>query len=529
MPLAALLFVLIGTRTGSAAEDPQSLPVSAAVKSLTTPRAASMPAEDVMEMARAEPPAATLPDERLPQYQMRYQRRELLSHRENEQGEIRFLLTLPAATGEASRPLLVRVVVRIDQEPFSVRRRERINSLLASLDAPTELGGEVEAKAPAPTDTDGDDDKGVVEVSDAEASDSSEQDATPMPQIAAYQLASESDEFVRRYASAIGEEISPEEADFLLSHWTDGPTLLLLHPYFQSFRANQRPVYQILDRDRDGRVSDQELSAAVASFQKCDTNRDDIVDALEIVKSAKALGSDDAAAAPASPLLLLLADLQQVAQDDSALFAAVKMFDTDQNGQIDASEIDLLENQSPDIDLIVEFDTGDSQKSKLTVVSTSPELKAAVAKPSFTDGVDVKVGDTTINFSAVQDSATDQVSLGAVVDGYPLLPVLDPNDDGRFTIRELRTLDQRLRQFDTDGDRKLSPQEATVADPRLYRTRGDRASRAGWPSPSETDGSTPIGLGTGMVCPHGSKCRQRSDPRRVPGYRRTIRLLGCGP
>ena len=33
---------------------------------------------------------------------------------------------------------------------------------------------------------------------------------------------------------------------------------------------------------------------------------------------------------------------------------------------------------------------------------------------------------------------SDQISIGAVNDGYPMLPDLDPNDDGRLTVRELR-------------------------------------------------------------------------------------------
>jgi Ca2+-binding EF-hand superfamily protein len=52
-----------------------------------------------------------------------------------------------------------------------------------------------------------------------------------------------------------------------------------------------------------------------------------------------------------------------------------------------------------------------------------------------------------------------QVSLGAVVDGYPLLSGLDPNDDGRFTIRELRRLEERLRSFDRNADGQLTLSE----------------------------------------------------------------------
>jgi Ca2+-binding EF-hand superfamily protein len=61
--------------------------------------------------------------------------------------------------------------------------------------------------------------------------------------------------------------------------------------------------------------------------------------------------------------------------------------------------------------------------------------------------------------SAIQLQTGDQVSLGAVSDGYPMLPVLDPNDDGRFTIRELRGITKALEQFDVDGDGQIQKEE----------------------------------------------------------------------
>jgi Ca2+-binding EF-hand superfamily protein len=54
--------------------------------------------------------------------------------------------------------------------------------------------------------------------------------------------------------------------------------------------------------------------------------------------------------------------------------------------------------------------------------------------------------------SAIQLQSGDQIALGAVTDGYPMLPVLDSNDDGRFTIREMRGITETIREFDADGD-----------------------------------------------------------------------------
>ncbi|WP_442505329.1 EF-hand domain-containing protein [Novipirellula sp. SH528] len=450
----------LGFASELTASEPPGLPVSATVKLLSDARTDSMASEDEVVMATAAPPVVTLPGERLPQYQTRYHRREFLSSQENDQGEIRFLLCLPTIATEPAKanqlatPILVRAKIMIDGAPFTETRRKKVASLLDSIDAASEPETTVETNDES---RDPPDDAESAEVPESVAEDPAA--AAPVALSAPYQLTTESGEWLRRYAEATGEPVAADEAAWLMNHWTDGPTLLLLQPYFQSFRANERPVFQILDRDRDGRVSAAERSEAVAAFQKCDANRNDIVEALEIAAAARSLADNADDSAYERPLLLLLADVQQITRDNASLFATIAAFDLDQNGRIDDSEISVLEKRLPDIDLMVEYVTANASKSKLSIVATSADLQATVAASSTSDGIDVNVGGTTIQFSAVQNSQSDQISLGAVVDGYPLLPMLDPNSDGRFTIRELRELEQRLSQFDQDGDGALSLQE----------------------------------------------------------------------
>ncbi len=458
--IAAAFAGMLGFTSVLTANEPQELPVSAAVKFLSDASTVSMASEDEVVMAAAAPPVVTLPGERLPQYQTRYQRREFLSSQENEQGEIRFLLcpptiaTKPVKANPLTTPILVRAKIIIDGAPFTETRRKKVASLLDSIDTASEPEITVEVND-EPRDPP--DDSESAEVPESEAEDSAE--APPAALSAPYQLTTESGEWLRRYAEATGEPVAADEAAWLMNHWTDGPTLLLLHPYFQSFRANERPVVRILDRDRDGRISAAERNEATEAFQKCDANRDDIVEALEIATFARSLADDVDDATAERPLLLLLADIQAITRDNERLFATIAVFDTDQNGRIDDSEISVLENQAPDIDLVVEYVTAKASKSKLSIVGTSSELQATVAASSTSAGLNVNIGDTTIQFSAVQTSQSDQISLGAVVDGYPLLPMLDPNGDGRFTIRELRELEHRLSLFDKDGDGDLSQRE----------------------------------------------------------------------
>ncbi|GAA5509552.1 hypothetical protein [Novipirellula caenicola] len=466
--VAAASIALIVLVSESTAEESHRPPVSAAVRLLSDRTPTPMPSQDEMVMATAAPAVVTLPEERLPQYQTRYQRREFLSEQQNDNGEIRFLLCMPSIATEPANanplatPILVRAKIMIDGAPFTETRRKKIASLLDLLDTASDADITDEAKVESSSPSD----ESSSPLDDAESADDLESETeesaveSPAALSAPYQLTTESGEWLRRYAETTGEPVAADEAAWLMNHWTDGPTLLLLQPYFQSFRANEQPVVRILDRDRDGRISAAERSEAIEAFQKCDANRDDIVEALEIAAAARRPLADDVDDSAAErPLLLLLADLQAMTRDNASLYATIAAFDTDSNGRIDDSEISVLENHAPDIDLVVEYFTANASKSKLTIVGTSADLQATVAASSSSDGVDVNVGDTTIQFSAVQTSQSDQISLGAVVDGYPLLPMLDPNGDGLFTIRELRVLDERLSRFDEDGDGDLSPRE----------------------------------------------------------------------
>ena len=99
----------------------------------------------------------------------------------------------------------------------------------------------------------------------------------------------------------------------------------------------------------------------------------------------------------------------------------------------------------------------------MEIVELAEHLAHRDPVKSEIDGITIDVGDVSVNFSAVQSPATSvdgQISFGGVVDGYPLLTGLDPNDDGRFTMRELRGLSERLAKFDRNKDGMLSEAES---------------------------------------------------------------------
>jgi Ca2+-binding EF-hand superfamily protein len=280
----------------------------------------------------------------------------------------------------------------------------------------------------------------------------------------------------------IGPEVSPDEVRWLLTNRIDGPTLLMLNDNFQRFRASQRPAFYVLDRDRDSVVSAQEIQLAVESFKECDLNRDDIVSYAEIgevandprLKQTQHAGFGklifevpDSAADTTSSLTdlyrRLAACYARPGSDqpaDQPVSHIVPRFDTNANGRFEPAELHALQQDSPDISLQVAFNTAAPDQATITIVAVAPRFKAAVSDSTIDEhSLTLPLAGTLVRFSALQGDPGDQVAVGAVDDGYPLLPAIDPNHDGRFTIRELRQLVDRLNQHDLNQDGSLTATE----------------------------------------------------------------------
>lgn len=404
--LLAAVFGAAASRAEDASE-PSRLPLSAPVMLLSAPApqpASEMPAAGVGAPPRPQP---TLPSGKLPQYDLSDSAAESTASTDGE--SIWLQLQAP------ERPLLIEATIQIDGRHFREARRKRIRRILKELGeaSPPEKKQETQTAPETPD--------GAENTGDETESETITREFLPATSVV---------EQVRRYAAATGREPSEDEIGWVLSQRIDGPPLLLIRQPFQAFRADQKPAFTILDRDRDGRLSKSEIDGCVESIRECDLNRDDIVDALEISKVA---ADPRLKKGHAEGPLKMLARVSGPSATDS----------------------------KPDLKLIVSFDTKSPEKSAITLVEVSRDsgeeapLRASVRR----DTVVLTLSDCILEFSAVQSAVGDQVSVGAVNDGYPLLPALDLYDDGRFTIRELRTIAARLRAFDGDGDGTITLNE----------------------------------------------------------------------
>jgi len=390
------------------------LPLEAPVKILSAPA----PAQPAMPAGPARRPVVTptTPGGRLPQYQLGYRQRRIPSDGELQNPSTRFFLALPGSI------MLVEATVTIDELPFPAVREQRVRRLLQDV---------VADSSAAP------DEPSVVER-------------------------------LRQSTGVTGEAPSVDEARWVLSNWVDGPTLLLLKDDFQRFRAHQRPEVVILDRDRDGTVSAAEIESSVRSFQECDLNRDGIIQFTEIARAAADV-RDTILAVPAR-LITLLPDtatapaaFQRLIDAERSLNVrppALARFDRNGNGSFDAAELAALRTSPADLSLTIAFNSKQPDKSRLALTVVAAELAEAVQRATIDHlGITLSIAGVAVNFQAVQTGAGDQISIGAVDDGYPLLPDLDLNDDGRLTVRELRSVPGRLSRFDSNHDGSLSLDE----------------------------------------------------------------------
>lgn len=477
---------------------PLSVPVKILPSSQSNDTQDEMQNQAVMQRPRPQP---TTPGGKLPQYQLGHHHRTLPTEAELNNPTLRLILALPA------QPILIDAKITIDGRPYLMAREQRIQQILedaakpaavvtqppVETDGETDTAAESVASNPGSVSTPNSDDaaedsaseeNASKEQSDSEADpeaddDPAEEEATEEPEeepvaaptVPEYSLPTSVADRVRRFVAATGEAATADEVRWLLTNWVDGPVLLMLNDNFQRFRANQRPVFNVLDADRDGTISAGELANAVSAFEKCDFNRNDIVEYTELARVA----SDPKLRKPQhsgpGKLIFRIPDERSAVamyRRIAARYPAAKpgdspllpRFDVNANGKLDSEELAVLNAAKPDLSFTISFNTEDPGTSRIELTAAGPTLSDSSASDvDATGSIDLAIGGTTVSFSAVQSGKSDQVAIGAVNDGYPILPAIDPNEDGRFTIRERRGLIDSLLQFDENLDGSLSNNE----------------------------------------------------------------------
>ncbi|MGE3778435.1 MAG: hypothetical protein AB7F89_14715, partial [Pirellulaceae bacterium] len=227
-----------------------------------------------------EQPVTPLP----PQYQTRPSAAKSMAETTASPGRIRFLVALP------DRPLLVEARIGIDGQPFTAVREARIAQLLAAIASSPASRDPEPATSAAPRAPSAPDlpRGGGATPNEAVAPDPSKPSQVPA---ADPQLEPSIEARLRRYAQAIGRTPTTEECHWLLANWLDGPGVLWLGDNFEALRAGVSPVFRILDRDRDERLSAVEILSAADCLLEWDTNRDETLTLTELLEASRGISA----------------------------------------------------------------------------------------------------------------------------------------------------------------------------------------------------------------------------------------------
>ena len=463
------------TSCHAAAQEKLSVPVQL----LSLPRAQAT--------AVTEPPQVT-PAARMPQYQLH--RTDAGTVVNPESPSIRFLLATP------EQLLLVEAMVTIDGQPFSQPREQRIQKIMSFINDP-EAFRNAEAKAlpaaasapgiqtpvdapsvtppeplPKPVEAEASSTETPAAIKEESPADDSTKETPEEPVVEAvpkYQSPATIYDRIERSMKATGTKPSAQEIRWMLANLIDGPVLLYLNDNFQRIRAEQQPLFSVLDLNRDKVVSADEVASAVKSLEACDLDRNDVVESTEIAKIANDPRNWGVETRASHPLVLRLDHATHFSNliprlcglyGEGQSTDAIQAVDSNQNGKLDDDERQSLIERPADLVLGLDLNTQDPTLSRFSVVSGSDQLKPVIETAvCSTNSILLTFSQCALELSSVQGAEPDQISIGAVNDGYAMLPELDPNGDGRFTIRERRTLVDRLKPFDRDGDSSIAANE----------------------------------------------------------------------
>lgn len=365
-----------------------------------------------------------------------------------EDPTVRFIVPL------VERPILVEARITIDGRPFGMAREQRIDRIIEELakpvvtapppaqDAVSPMPEPQKAELQTTPDKSEASTEPTEEPDDGAAGDAAQPVSAPVPAVDGSWIGR-----LRRYVQATGRVPQRDELRWILTHWAAGPTLLIVNDNFQSVRASRSPLFAVLDRDEDGVIDTDELAGAEQTLLRYDRNQDDVLSFDEITVAATRTPADSerplVAPAPLIPL------------DELARPPLLRRL-TQQYGESFAPP-----SGAADVRIDVALDSSDPGRSQLQIQSLSVPADQ-VTIHAHAGAMAVRIAGTMLEISAVQPSASeaiDQVSIGAVRDGYPLLPIADRDQDGRLTIRELRQVATLIAGADPDHDGRIEAAE----------------------------------------------------------------------
>jgi Ca2+-binding EF-hand superfamily protein len=221
-----------------------------------------------------------------------------------------------------------------------------------------------------------------------------------------------------------------------------------------------RDVLARYDRNKDGKLSREEIGFPRALFDRLDRNGDGMLDVLELVRWTR----DN----PSGEFTIRLRDTRPAVTRGAVVQQPIDRRD-DMGVSLDGVRINVVPQPSAisagrDRYLLNLFDQADAQKKGFVSLKQVEGQQFIYLRGLFTladrnsDGRLTKA-ELEDYLDVVNALRATQISLSLVSAGRGLFQVLDANGDGQLSIREMRNAWKRLAAYDTDGDGCISRSE----------------------------------------------------------------------
>lgn len=236
-------------------------------------------------------------------------------------------------------------------------------------------------------------------------------------------------------------EVDADEVHWLLAEWTPGFTAMWLAPGQYQERAALAPLWNAFDADHNQAISAREIDEARDQWVKFDANRDGVLELSEFAAGNRT--TDGTRHRP-------------------PFWSADELCEPVPSNRPEAG--------LPSLELHVELGAPAQGEPRLELLAMSASLGEIHQVAQCVSGtIVVSLESCYLEISAwdpgVADPsalASDQVSIGAVVDGYPLLRLADRDADRRISRAEARDILTWLPSCDRNRDGQISCHEISV-------------------------------------------------------------------
>lgn len=269
------------------------------------------------------------------------------------------------------------------------------------------------------------------------------------------------------YLESMGSGVSREEIRWLLAEWGSGPPLVVLGPGLSWQRASTAPLLAYLDQNKDGNLSKEEIAGIENHLMRADADANDVLEIREVRRAdERPLASPNATGHPLLVTLDETTNWKSLANDIAKIYGPeVKIRDA----KLAGDDFQRLLDGPADVTLRVDFAAADGAPTGVSILELGPglsQIKDAITANE--DVITLDLGADYIEISASgggsisAESGGSQVAVGAVIDGDPLLRVIDRDQDGRLTSREREDLRDFVRGFDRNSDGQASSDEIPI-------------------------------------------------------------------